>query len=50
VLCYVHDENRTQTELVVLDAQHFEAKPLARVLLPQRVPYGFHGSWFPDAA
>jgi carotenoid cleavage dioxygenase len=48
VLCYVHDENRTQTELVVLDAQRFADKPLARVLLPQRVPYGFHGSYFPD--
>jgi carotenoid cleavage dioxygenase len=48
VLCYVHDENRTQTELVVLDATKFAAKPLARVLLPQRVPYGFHGSWFAD--
>jgi len=49
VLTYVHDENRGgQTELVVLDAQRFEDKPVARVRLPQRVPYGFHGSYFPD--
>jgi carotenoid cleavage dioxygenase len=48
VLTYVHDESRVQRELVVLDAQRFEDKPLARVLLPQRVPYGFHGNWFPD--
>ena len=50
VLTYVHDEGRDRTELVVLDASRFEAKPLARVLLPQRVPYGFHGSWFSDDA
>jgi carotenoid cleavage dioxygenase len=49
VLTYVHDEGAGRTELVVLDASSFEAKPLARVPLPQRVPYGFHGSWIGDA-
>lgn len=48
VLCYVHDEGSERTELVVLDASRFEAKPLARIPLPQRVPYGFHGSWIGD--
>jgi carotenoid cleavage dioxygenase len=49
LLCYVHDEGTEQSELVVLDASRFEAKPLARIPLPQRVPYGFHGSWIADA-
>lgn len=49
VLCYVHDEGHERTELVVLDASRFEAEPLATIALPQRVPYGFHGSWIPDA-
>jgi carotenoid cleavage dioxygenase len=48
VITYVHDEGANRTELVVLDASSFEAKPLARVPLPQRVPYGFHGSWIAD--
>ena len=48
VMTYVHDEGSGRTDFVVLDASKFEAKPLARVPLPQRVPYGFHGSWIAD--
>jgi carotenoid cleavage dioxygenase-like enzyme len=48
VVSYVHDENTGQTELSILDAQDFEATPVARIALPQRVPYGFHGSWIPE--
>jgi carotenoid cleavage dioxygenase-like enzyme len=50
VLSYVHDESSGRSELVVIDATAFGDPPLARVLLPQRVPYGFHGSWLPDPA
>jgi carotenoid cleavage dioxygenase len=47
VLFFMHDENRNESELVILDAADWSAKPRARVRLPQRVPYGFHGSWIP---
>ena len=36
------------SELVVLDARDVGAGPLARVALPQRVPYGFHAAWVPS--
>jgi len=35
-------------ELVILDAQDFSRPAVARVLLPQRIPYGFHGNWVSD--
>jgi carotenoid cleavage dioxygenase-like enzyme len=48
VMTYVYDEKTGKSEFVVTDASHFAAKPIARVKLPQRVPFGFHGSWIPD--
>ena len=33
------------TDLAILNAQDFTAKPLARIHLPHRVPPGFHGNW-----
>jgi 8'-apo-carotenoid 13,14-cleaving dioxygenase len=48
LLSYVFDAGRGRSELVVLDARDLARPPLASVLLPGRVPYGFHGSWVPD--
>lgn len=48
VLCFVHDAARDASELAVLDARDFAAPPVARVLLPRRVPFGFHGNWIAD--
>jgi carotenoid cleavage dioxygenase len=47
VMSYVHDRTDGVTELVILDAQDVGAGPLARAVLPQRVPYGFHATWVP---
>lgn len=46
LMTFVHDENSNTSELVVVNAQDVMAKPIARVIIPQRVPYGFHGAWF----
>lgn len=45
LLTYVWDSRANRSELVVLDARHVDAPPLARVHLPVRVPAGFHGTW-----
>jgi carotenoid cleavage dioxygenase len=50
VLSVVYDEGRDASDLVVLDATDFTGSPVATVHLPQRVPFGFHGSWVPDGA
>jgi len=49
VLCLVHDATRNGSELVILDGGTFGAEPVARIELPQRVPFGFHGNWVPDS-
>ena len=50
LMAMVHDVPNESAELVVLDAQDIDRGPVARVMLPQRVPYGFHGNWVSDAA
>lgn len=44
-LAYVYDPARDGSDLVILDASDFSGDPVARIALPQRVPYGFHGNW-----
>ncbi|MCG2840525.1 carotenoid oxygenase family protein [Sandaracinobacter sp. RS1-74] len=41
----VIDSRNDNTDLVILDAQAFEAEPVARIHIPHRVPPGFHGNW-----
>ncbi len=48
LLTYVYDKPSGSSEFVVLDAADVAREPLARVPLPQRVPFGFHGSWIAD--
>jgi len=45
VIVFATDENTGRSEVQVIDALTFEAGPVARVLLPVRVPAGFHGTW-----
>ena len=44
-LGYVYDAARDGSDLVIIDASDFAGPPVARIELPQRVPYGFHGNW-----
>ena len=45
LICFVQDELAQQSECVILDAQDIEAGPVATLLIPFRVPYGFHSGW-----
>jgi carotenoid cleavage dioxygenase len=49
VMAYAYDRREHKSDVVVIDAQDFSAGPIARVQLPDRVPFGFHGNWVPDA-
>jgi carotenoid cleavage dioxygenase len=48
LVMFVHDATTDGAELAILDAQDFGRGYVARVPLPQRVPYGFHGNWVRD--
>ncbi len=48
-MTYVHDEAAGESSMVVYDARTMASAPVARVRLPQRVPYGFHGEWLSEA-
>ncbi len=50
VMTIVHNTNTNASKLIIVDAQNFSAPPVATVHLPQRVPYGAHGSWVPAGA
>ena len=45
LMTYVHDTATDKSELILVDCRDFQKSPIARILLPQRVPYGFHGLW-----
>jgi carotenoid cleavage dioxygenase-like enzyme len=47
LVSYVHDEAAGTSELTVIEVRDFSAPPVARVQIPARVPYGFHGAWIP---
>ncbi len=45
LVSFVTDERTGRSEVEILDASDLTAGPVARVLLPQRVPMGFHATW-----
>jgi all-trans-8'-apo-beta-carotenal 15,15'-oxygenase len=50
LLTVVLDAAARRSELWVLDGEELDAPPVARVLLPHVMPFGFHGNWVPAAA
>jgi len=49
LVCYVHHEAESTTYMMVYDAKTMSNMPVAKVKLPQRVPYGFHGTFLNDS-
>ena len=45
VMSIVHDNKTNKSKLILIDSCNFEDKPIAEIILPQRVPFGAHGSW-----
>ncbi len=47
LMSFVYDAAVERSELVIFDAADLAAGPVGRVLLPVRVPNGFHSCWVP---
>ena len=45
LVTFVHNNKTNTSYLIILDAQNIADDPVAKIILPQRVPYGFHGIW-----
>jgi len=43
LMTYVCDESAMTSEFWIMNAKTMDPTPIAKVALPQRVPYGFHG-------
>lgn len=48
LVTFVHDLGTGTADFVVMDAEDLGRGYVAKVPLPQRVPFGFHGNWVSD--
>ena len=39
----------SQLITAIVNCREFDAGPVARIAIPQRVPYGFHAVWWPGS-
>ncbi len=49
LMTYVYDNHTDCSEFVVYNATTMSSEPVAKVPLPQRVPFGFHGYHITEA-
>lgn len=49
LVTFVYNQKLNRSSLVIINAQEFTDEPVVEVMIPQRVPYGFHGIWLSPA-
>ncbi|KAM7260115.1 hypothetical protein ACFE04_015856 [Oxalis oulophora] len=47
IITFVHNEDTDISQVHVIDAKKFSEEAVAKITLPCRVPYGFHGAFIP---
>ncbi|XP_039060430.1 carotenoid 9,10(9',10')-cleavage dioxygenase-like [Hibiscus syriacus] len=47
VITFVHNEDTNISQVLIIEAKSFTSKPVAKITLAFRVPYGFHGVFRP---
>ncbi|XP_038699166.1 carotenoid 9,10(9',10')-cleavage dioxygenase 1-like isoform X2 [Tripterygium wilfordii] len=47
MITFVHNEDTNISQAYIIDTKKFTCEPVAKITLPCRVPYGFHGAFMP---
>ncbi|XP_011019809.1 PREDICTED: carotenoid 9,10(9',10')-cleavage dioxygenase 1-like [Populus euphratica] len=47
IITFVHNEETNMSKAYIIDTRRFTSEPVAKITLPCRVPYGFHGAFMP---
>ncbi|CAN0907179.1 Carotenoid 9,10(9',10')-cleavage dioxygenase 1 [Linum grandiflorum] len=47
IITFVHNEVTDVSYVYIIDTKKFSSEPVAKITLPCRVPYGFHGAFMP---
>ncbi|XP_041018063.1 carotenoid 9,10(9',10')-cleavage dioxygenase 1-like [Juglans microcarpa x Juglans regia] len=47
IITFVHNEDTNISKVYIIDTKKFSGEPVAKITLPCRVPYGFHGAFMP---
>lgn len=47
IITFVHNEDTNTSQVHIIDTKDFSSHPVAKINLPCRVPYGFHGAFMP---
>ncbi|KDP34146.1 hypothetical protein JCGZ_07717 [Jatropha curcas] len=47
IITFVHNEDTNISQAYIIDTKKFRNEPVAKITLPCRVPYGFHGAFMP---
>ncbi|XP_059639104.1 carotenoid dioxygenase carX-like [Cornus florida] len=45
IICFIYNEDNCISQVYLIDAKNFTSEPVAKIMLPCRVPYGFHSAF-----
>ncbi|XP_045799446.1 carotenoid 9,10(9',10')-cleavage dioxygenase-like isoform X1 [Trifolium pratense] len=47
IIAFVHNEDTNTSQVHIIDTKNFSSETVAKIEMPCRVPYGFHGAFMP---
>ena len=49
IVGFVFNKGENRSEMLILSAEDPQGSPVARIKVPVRIPFGFHGTWLPGS-